>query len=91
MEMPQLLDAQPNVRNGTIVYNFRIYLRDTQDTICGMHPIMFVLSIIDDEKLRTAFNLLPNASFKFVDYGYTSKVQELSDYRVSYVSGYISN
>ena len=91
MEMPQLLNAQPNYKSGAILYNFKVYLRETEDTICGMYPIMFVLSIIDDEQLRNSFNLSSNACFKFVDYNYSSKVQEVGDYRVSYVSGYISN
>ena len=91
MEMPQLSNAYSASKKGSILHNFKSYLMDTEDTICGMYPIIFVLSILDDEELRGMFKLSHQASFQFIDYNYSNKVFHQDDYRVSYVSGYISN
>lgn len=91
MDLLELVDVSPSKNNRSILINFKNYLMDTEDTICGMYPIIFVLNILEDERLRALFNLSNTAGFEFVDYNYSNKVFNTNGYRVSYVSGFISN
>lgn len=91
MDLLELAHVSPLKKSTSILSNFKKYLMDTEDTICGMYPIIFVLTILNDESLRSLFNLASSASFEFVDYSYSNKVSDINGYRVSYVSGFISN
>ncbi|KAL6938310.1 hypothetical protein ACO0OL_000850 [Hanseniaspora opuntiae] len=91
MDLLELADMSPLRQSTSILSNFKKYLLDTEDTICGMYPIIVVLNILDDETLRSLFNLSNSASFEFVDYNYSNKVFDVNGYRVSYVSGFVSS
>ena len=91
MDLLELADMSPLRQSTSILSNFKKYLLDTEDTICGMYPKIVVLNILDDETLRSLFNLSNSASFEFVDYNYSNKVFDVNGYRVSYVSGFVSS
>lgn len=66
-------------------YNaFHKYLHNTQNTICGQHPICVLLNIV-----KCCINN-NNYSMKFVNYSQSSKVTNANDYSVSYASGILS-
>ncbi|KAJ2820025.1 hypothetical protein FBU31_005347 [Coemansia sp. 'formosensis'] len=65
---------------------FRQYLDQTENTICGRHPIGVLLGAIS--------HLFPEhmdngPQLRFVKYAQSSKVQEASDSSVSYASAYL--
>lgn len=64
-------------------YAFHRYLENTQNTICGRHPISILLKTVECLKLKQ-----PNTSFslKFTNYAQSSKCKSTSDSSVSYAS-----
>jgi AmmeMemoRadiSam system protein B len=59
------------------------YLENTKNTICGRHPILILLKMIDSS--RSEFK------FKFCAYAQSSKVQDLGQSSVSYSSGFLTS
>jgi AmmeMemoRadiSam system protein B len=59
---------------------FRNYLREYENTICGRHPISVLLNII------TSANVVSKSNLKFVDYSQSSKCKNRRDSSVSYAS-----
>jgi hypothetical protein len=60
---------------------FATYLKKTQNTICGRHPIGLWLNSVHTNK-----NSAENLEIKFVKYDQSSKVKKLRDSSVSYAS-----
>ena len=66
-------------------YNgFYKYLNNTQNTICGQHPICVLLNIVIKSKKKNKNN---KYQIKFVNYSQSSKVTNMNEYSVSYAAG----
>jgi len=60
--------------------DFKNYLKQFENTICGNHPISVFLNLIK------SLNPKPNMSLKFVDYSQSNKCKNRRDSSVSYAS-----
>jgi AmmeMemoRadiSam system protein B len=58
---------------------FRKYLKETQNTICGRHPISLLLNVISKSQL--------NLRTEFVRYDQSEHVKDSRGSSVSYASG----
>ena len=66
---------------------FRNNLKDTNNTVCGRHPIGVILAAL--ETLRTEGKIATDKGFfKFIEYTRSSNVLDASDSSVSYASAY---
>ncbi|KAJ2740820.1 hypothetical protein GGI20_005599 [Coemansia sp. BCRC 34301] len=68
---------------------FRQYLDQTENTICGRHPIGVLLGAIAHLFPEPARNTSNGPQLQFVKYAQSSKVNESSDSSVSYASAYL--
>lgn len=68
---------------------FRDYLLDTDNTICGRHPIGVVMAAIEYLRENSGSHDSANdGKFKFVHYDRSGLVENMSQYSVSYASAY---
>ncbi|KAJ2036376.1 hypothetical protein H4S03_003677 [Coemansia sp. S3946] len=68
---------------------FRQYLDQTENTICGRHPIGVLLGAVSHLFPECPGNTDNGPQLRFVKYAQSSKVQEASDSSVSYASAYL--
>ena len=63
---------------------FTEYIEETQNTICGRHPIQLLLALIEEAKKEG----LGDFETKFVQYAQSEPVTEKMGCSVSYASSY---
>eukprot|EP01084_Bolivina_argentea_P098167 176451_1 len=67
---------------------FHKYLDNTQNTICGQHPICVLLNTLNAYCAANKHAVDTNKyQMRFVDYSQSSKVSNLNEYSVSYAAG----
>eukprot|EP01022_Parablepharisma_sp_SALTPOND_P028313 TRINITY_DN70785_c1_g1_i1.p1 TRINITY_DN70785_c1_g1~~TRINITY_DN70785_c1_g1_i1.p1 ORF type:complete len:366 (+),score=26.85 TRINITY_DN70785_c1_g1_i1:104-1099(+) len=73
-------DGMKAIESGK-VNKFYKYMKETENTICGRHPIAILLHALEKSKV--------NAKVKFVGYKQSTKVEHPSESSVSYAAGYV--
>lgn len=63
-------------------------LKETQNTVCGRHPIGVVMAAIEVLEKENKVSGEGKGKFKFVRYERSSEVEDISDSSVSYASAY---
>ena len=81
-ELIQELDMKAVDAISTSRAHFEKYLKQTQNTICGRHPILLVLEVIELAKMKSKIELL--------HYKQSGRIESIKDSSVSYASIKIS-
>ena len=68
--------------------NFLENLKETNNTVCGRHPIGVVMAAMEILEKEGQVSGEGKGRFKFVRYERSSEVEDISDSSVSYASAY---
>lgn len=80
----QAMDAIETGKHEAFLQN----LSETENTICGRHPIGVVMAAIEVLESEGKASGNANGKFKFVKYARSSEVEDIRDSSVSYASAY---
>ncbi len=80
----QAMDAIESGKHEAFLTN----LAETENTVCGRHPIGVVMAAIEILEKGGKASDPANGKFKFVKYARSSEVEDITDSSVSYASAY---